>query len=158
MADDGVVITRDDEPLLEPERLYQEPDGGGGIAYRSEPARQWGWYPCLAGWHRPSGGNSIRSVAMVTEGAREFLKDGPLGHLVTLNPDGTPHVTLVWAGFEEDGLVFASFFDQHKLDCLRRDPHGSPFHSKRTSTTVRGYIPTSWFVGTLASPRVEHWR
>ncbi len=41
---------------------------------------------------------------------------------MTLNPDGTPHVTLVWAGFEDDGLVFASFFDQHKLDCLRRDP------------------------------------
>ena len=61
-------------------------------------------------------------MAMVTEGAREFLKDGPLGHLVTLNPDGTPHVTLVWAGFEGDELVFASFFDQHKLDCLRRDP------------------------------------
>ena len=68
------------------------------------------------------GGDSIESVDTVTQGAREFLRDGPLGHLVTLNPDGTPHVTLVWAGFEDDGLVFASFFDQHKLDCLRRDP------------------------------------
>ena len=62
------------------------------------------------------------AVAVVTEGAREFLKQGPLGHLVTLNPDGTPHVTLVWAGLEGDELVFASFFDQHKLDCLRHDP------------------------------------
>jgi PPOX class probable F420-dependent enzyme len=61
-------------------------------------------------------------MTVVTEGARNFLKDGPHGHMVTLNPDGTPHVTLVWAGFEGDELVFASFFDQHKLDCLRRDP------------------------------------
>jgi PPOX class probable F420-dependent enzyme len=61
-------------------------------------------------------------MTVVTEGARNFLKDGPLGHLVTLNPDGTPHVALVWAGLEGDELVFASFFDSHKLDCIRRDP------------------------------------
>ncbi len=53
---------------------------------------------------------------------RDLLATGPLGHVVTLNPDGTPHVTLAWVGIDGDDLVWASFFDQHKLETLRRDP------------------------------------
>jgi predicted pyridoxine 5'-phosphate oxidase superfamily flavin-nucleotide-binding protein len=55
---------------------------------------------------------------------REFLATGPLAHVVTLGPDGTPHVSLAWAGFDGDELVFATFSnpDQHKLRNLRRDP------------------------------------
>jgi PPOX class probable F420-dependent enzyme len=63
-------------------------------------------------------------MATIPEGARAFLATGPLAHVVTLNPDGTPHVTLAWAGVDADGerIVWSSFFDQHKLDNLRRDP------------------------------------
>lgn len=55
---------------------------------------------------------------------REFLATGPLAHVVTLDPDGTPHVTLAWAGVEEDEIVMATFFNlsQRKLQNLRRDP------------------------------------
>lgn len=53
---------------------------------------------------------------------RDFLATGPLGHVVTLNQDGSPHVTLAWVGIEGDELIWASFFDQHKLESLRRDP------------------------------------
>ena len=102
-------------------------------------------------------GDSIESVDTVTQGAREFLRDGPLGHLVTLNPDGTPHVTLVWAGFEDDGLVFASFFDQHKLDCLRRDPWVT-VSFQANEHDGEGLHPYLVVRGRLASPRVEHWR
>lgn len=56
------------------------------------------------------------------DSVHEFLGTGPLGHLVTLNVDGTPHVTLVWAGFDVDDLVFGTFPDQHKLESIRRDP------------------------------------
>jgi PPOX class probable F420-dependent enzyme len=54
---------------------------------------------------------------------REFLATGPLAHVVTLGPDGTPHVSLAWAGVEGDELVFATFFnsDQHKIRNLRRN-------------------------------------
>jgi PPOX class probable F420-dependent enzyme len=61
-------------------------------------------------------------MAEVTDGVRRFLEQGPLGHLVTLNSDGTPHVALIWAGLEGDELVFGSFFDSLKLDYIRRDP------------------------------------
>jgi len=61
-------------------------------------------------------------MATIPDGAREFLATGPLAHVITLNPDGTPHVSLAWAGFDGDQIVWSSFFDQHKLDNLRRDP------------------------------------
>jgi PPOX class probable F420-dependent enzyme len=58
----------------------------------------------------------------IPQSVRDLLATGPLGHLVTLDADGTPHVTLVWAGFDGDELVFATFPDQHKLESIRRDP------------------------------------
>lgn len=58
----------------------------------------------------------------IPQSVRDFLATGPLGHLITLDEDGTPHVTLVWAGFDGDELVFATFPDQHKLESIRRDP------------------------------------
>jgi PPOX class probable F420-dependent enzyme len=61
-------------------------------------------------------------MATIPAGAREFLATGPLAHVVTLDPDGTPQVTLAWAGFDGDQVLLSSFFDQRKLDNLRRDP------------------------------------
>jgi len=58
----------------------------------------------------------------ITRGVRDFLATGPLAHLVTLDSDGSPQITLVAAGLDGDDLVFASFTDQHKLDNIRRDP------------------------------------
>ena len=58
----------------------------------------------------------------IPQSVRDLLATGPLGHLVTLDADGTPHVTLLWAGFDGDDLVFATFPDQHKLESIRRDP------------------------------------
>ncbi|HET8784391.1 MAG TPA: PPOX class F420-dependent oxidoreductase [Candidatus Limnocylindrales bacterium] len=61
-------------------------------------------------------------MAPLPPGAREFLKQGALAHVVTLEPDGSPHVSLAWAGADGDEIVWSTFFDQHKLDNLRRDP------------------------------------
>ena len=62
-------------------------------------------------------------MTAIPNAVREFLATGPLAHVVTLGPDGTPHVSLAWAGFEGDELVFATFFDadQHKIRNLRRN-------------------------------------
>lgn len=61
-------------------------------------------------------------MAEISQSVRDLLATGPLGHVVTLNPDGTPHVTLAWVGVDGDELIWASFFDQHKLESLRGDP------------------------------------
>ena len=61
-------------------------------------------------------------MAQITQEVRDFLATGPLGHVVTLNEDGSPHLTLAWVGVDGDELVWSTFFDQHKLESLRRDP------------------------------------
>jgi hypothetical protein len=37
--------------------------------------------------------------------AREVIESDGLAHLVTLNRDGSPHVTIVWVGLEGDEVV-----------------------------------------------------
>jgi PPOX class probable F420-dependent enzyme len=60
----------------------------------------------------------------IPDSVRELLATGPLATVVTLDPDGTPHVTLAWAGFDGDEVVMATFYNlqQRKLENLRRDP------------------------------------
>jgi PPOX class probable F420-dependent enzyme len=60
----------------------------------------------------------------VPESLRQLLATGPLATVVTLDADGTPHVTLAWAGIDGDEVVMATFFnlEQRKLANLRRDP------------------------------------
>ena len=69
-------------------------------------------------------GATLARIVEIPESVRQFLATGPLAHVVTLGPDGTPHVSLAWAGFEDDEVVFSTFFNtgQHKLRNIRRDP------------------------------------
>ena len=39
---------------------------------------------------------------------RDLVATGPLCHLTTLNPDGSPQVTVVWVGADGDDLVTAT--------------------------------------------------
>ena len=75
---------------------------------------------------------------------RDFLATGPLAHVVTLDPDGTPHVTLAWARFDGDELVMATFFflNQKKLQNLRHDPRVVvSFHAKEhTGEGLHPYV------------------
>jgi hypothetical protein len=43
--------------------------------------------------------------AHLTNAARVALTAGNLAHLVTLNQDGSPQITLVWVGIEDDEIV-----------------------------------------------------
>jgi PPOX class probable F420-dependent enzyme len=61
-------------------------------------------------------------MATITPAARAFIETGPFGHVITLDPDGTPYVTLAWIAVEGDDLVWSTFFDQRKVENLRRDP------------------------------------
>ncbi len=64
-------------------------------------------------------------MTAIPQSVRDFLATGPYAHIVTLDSDGTPHVSLAWAGVaadDPDEVVWASFSDQRKLDNLRRDP------------------------------------
>jgi PPOX class probable F420-dependent enzyme len=55
--------------------------------------------------------------------ARALIESGTLGHLVTLNADGTPQVSCVWVGVEDGELVTGHLrAGQQKLRNIRRDP------------------------------------
>ena len=45
--------------------------------------------------------------ATLNNAARRVIESAALGHLVTVNEDGSPHVTVVWAGLDGDELVSA---------------------------------------------------
>jgi PPOX class probable F420-dependent enzyme len=54
--------------------------------------------------------------------ARALIESGALGHLVTLNADGTAQVSCVWVGVDGDELVTAHLFPQQKLRNVARNP------------------------------------
>jgi PPOX class probable F420-dependent enzyme len=55
--------------------------------------------------------------------ARAALTAGHLAHVVTLNPDGSPQVAIVWVGLEDGEIVSGHLRGtQQKLRNLRRDP------------------------------------
>lgn len=55
------------------------------------------------------------------EPARALIEGGAHAHLVTLNEDGSPHVTVVWAGVEGDEIVAAHLPENRKVQNIRRD-------------------------------------
>jgi PPOX class probable F420-dependent enzyme len=61
-------------------------------------------------------------MAALPESARELIEAGALGHLVTLNNDGSPQVSCVWIGIEDDELVAAHLRRQQKIRNIERDP------------------------------------
>lgn len=70
--------------------------------------------------------------AVIGKAAVRLVTAGAYGHLVTINPDGRPHVTLAWFDIEGDEILFATLFNQRKLDNLRRDPRAAvSFESDR---------------------------
>ena len=52
----------------------------------------------------------------------ELIESGPLAHLVTLNPDGSPQVTVVWIGIEDEEIVSGHLFRHRKVGNILRDP------------------------------------
>jgi PPOX class probable F420-dependent enzyme len=54
--------------------------------------------------------------------ARELIESGAEAHLVTLNDDGGPQLSMVWATVEDEQICVASLTDRRKLGNVRRDP------------------------------------
>jgi PPOX class probable F420-dependent enzyme len=57
--------------------------------------------------------------------ARAVLESDRLAHFVTLNPDGSPQVSCVWVGLEEDEIVSGHLGRWQKVRNVERDPRVS---------------------------------
>lgn len=55
------------------------------------------------------------------DSARALIESGAHAHLVTLNTDGSPQVTLVWAGVDGDDIVTAHLFASRKVRNIQQD-------------------------------------
>jgi PPOX class probable F420-dependent enzyme len=64
-------------------------------------------------------------MTVLTPSARAVIESDHPAHLFTLNPDGSPHVTLAWVGLEADEIVIASLRWFRKLRNIERDPRVS---------------------------------
>jgi PPOX class probable F420-dependent enzyme len=59
----------------------------------------------------------------VPDSAKELIRSGALGHLVTIGESGAPQVTCVWVAVDGDDLVTAHLNpQQRKLANIHRDP------------------------------------
>lgn len=59
------------------------------------------------------------------DSAREVLESPHLAHLVTLDPDGSPQVSIIWVGLDGDEIVAAHLLERRKVKNMRRDPRVS---------------------------------
>jgi PPOX class probable F420-dependent enzyme len=61
-------------------------------------------------------------MAALNAAARSLIGSGALGHMVTIEDDGAPQVSVVWVGLDGDELVTAHLDpNQRKLRNVRRD-------------------------------------
>jgi predicted pyridoxine 5'-phosphate oxidase superfamily flavin-nucleotide-binding protein len=63
---------------------------------------------------------------------RDLIESGPLAHLTTINPDGSPQVTVIWIGLDGDAVVSGHLAHHKKIKNIERDPRAfcpSPPHA-----------------------------
>jgi PPOX class probable F420-dependent enzyme len=114
---------------------------------------------------------------------RQLIESGPLAHLSTVNPDGSPQVSVIWLGLDGDDLVTSHMREQLKLRNIRRDPRVvlsfdaprepgvllAPHAVIRARATIEGATEAAWELldrlakvymapdATFPAPRGEGW-
>jgi PPOX class probable F420-dependent enzyme len=78
----------------------------------------------------------------IPQSVSEVLAKGPLAHLTTLNKDGSPQVTVVWVGIENEEFVMGHLAVHQKIKNIRRDPRValSLLSDKSNAMGMREYV------------------
>ena len=58
----------------------------------------------------------------ITDDLRRALTAGRLAHLATINPDGSPQVSVVWIGVDAGDIVIGHLMGGRKVANIARDP------------------------------------
>jgi PPOX class probable F420-dependent enzyme len=61
-------------------------------------------------------------MTVLNAAAQQTIDDGHPAHLVTINPDGSPQLSVVWVGLDGGEIVCGHLDDRQKLRNVRRDP------------------------------------
>lgn len=62
------------------------------------------------------------SPATLTDDVRRVLTAGRLGHLTTVDADGSPQASVVWIGLDGDDIVVGHLMGGRKVQNIARDP------------------------------------
>jgi PPOX class probable F420-dependent enzyme len=73
---------------------------------------------------------------LLSPAVRALLESDAVATVVTLDPDGTPHVSSAWVGLEDGEIVIGTLDDQRKLRNLRRDA--------RIALAIQSSVVNSW--------------
>jgi PPOX class probable F420-dependent enzyme len=57
----------------------------------------------------------------IPESASAVLRSSALAHLVTLDPDGSPQVSIIWVGLDGDEIVAGHLAERRKVHNIRND-------------------------------------
>jgi len=95
-------------------------------------------------------------MARLPDSAIALIESGAHGHLATTNPDGSPQISMVWVGVEDDELVVAALTPRRKLRNIERDPRvaisfESPDHD---AARERGSGGLRYYLGVTGTARV----
>src|SRR5436309_2787099 len=58
---------------------------------------------------------------VLNQAVRQALTSGHLAHLVTLNTDGSPHISVVWVGLDGDEIVCAHLGSWKKVKNIQQN-------------------------------------
>jgi PPOX class probable F420-dependent enzyme len=58
----------------------------------------------------------------LADSLRNLVNSGPLAHLSTIDPDGSPQVSVIWIGLDGDDLVSGHMKRYRKMRNIDRDP------------------------------------
>ena len=61
-------------------------------------------------------------MSILSPELRHLIESGPMAHLSTINPDGSPQVSVIWVGLDGDDLVSGHMAWHIKLRNIDRDP------------------------------------
>ena len=61
------------------------------------------------------------AMPTIPQSVRSLIESGGLAHLVTINVDGSPQISVVWVGLDGDELVLAHLGDGQKMRNVERD-------------------------------------
>ncbi len=64
----------------------------------------------------------MRFMTALPPELRDLIDSGPLAHLTTINPDGSPQVTVIWIERDGDDLLSGHMRQYAKLRNIERDP------------------------------------
>ncbi|MDQ1438619.1 MAG: hypothetical protein QOK43_2248 [Acidimicrobiaceae bacterium] len=88
----------------------------------------------------------------IPDEARPVLTSGALAHLVTINRDGSPQVSIVWVGVEDETVVLASLGARQKLANIERDDRVA-VSLETSSTNAMGLVE---YLVVHGRARIEH--